>query len=126
MLFPSELKYTQDHEWIAERDGIFYIGITDFAQSELGDIVFVEIESEGQQIAAGEIFGTIEAVKTVSELYMPIAGTVSQVNIELEKSPELVNSDPYGKGWLIAIIPDQLSDIDQLLSSQDYQDKIGK
>ncbi|MCA1763441.1 MAG: glycine cleavage system protein GcvH [Cryomorphaceae bacterium] len=103
MNVPNELKYTEDHEWIKIDGNIATIGITDYAQGELGDIVFVEIETEGEDLDEGEVFGTIEAVKTVSDLFMPIAGEVESFNSELESNPELVNEDPYGKGWMIKI-----------------------
>ena len=103
MNLPEELKYTKDHEWVRIEGNTATVGITDFAQRELGDIVFVEIETEGESVEQGEIFGTVEAVKTVSDLFMPLTGTVSEVNEELESEPELVNSDPYGRGWMIKI-----------------------
>jgi glycine cleavage system H protein len=125
MNFPGELKYTEDHEWLRiEEDGTITIGITDFAQSELGDIVYVEIDTIDQDVAAGEIFGTVEAVKTVSELFMPVTGTVIEFNEELENAPEQVNDDPYGSGWLIkARLSDGVS-IDGLLSSQQYAEMV--
>ena len=101
MNFPEELKYTEDHEWVRVDGDIAIIGVTEFAQSELGDIVYVEIETVGDEINAGDVFGTVEAVKTVSDLFMPIDGTVLEFNEELENAPELVNEDPYGKGWMI-------------------------
>lgn len=103
MNIPESLKYTKDHEWIKIDGDIATVGITEFAQGELGDIVYVEIETEGEEIEEGEVFGTVEAVKTVSDLFMPISGTITEVNNELENSPELVNDDPYGKGWMIKI-----------------------
>ena len=125
MNFPEELKYTSDHEWVRVEGDTAYVGITDFAQSELGDIVYVEIETEGEAIAAGEVFGTVEAVKTVSDLFMPVSGTVLEFNNELESAPELVNEDPYGKGWMIKIKMDNPADIDELMSSADYADEVG-
>ncbi len=126
MNIPEDLKYTKDHEWvrISEDGQTALIGITDFAQQELGDIVYVEIETEGEDIAGGEIFGTVEAVKTVSDLFMPLNGTVIEVNEDLEQSPEAVNEDPYGKGWMIKI---QLQDADQsnLIDHQQYASLIG-
>lgn len=126
MNIPENLKYTQEHEWVLiDEDGkSALVGITEFAQQELGDIVFIEIESQGDEIDRGDIFGTIEAVKTVSDLFMPLNGTVSEVNEELESAPERVNEDPYGKGWIIRI---DLSDEDQtgLISSAEYAELIG-
>ena len=126
MNIPENLKYTQDHEWvqIAEDGKTALVGITDFAQQELGDIVYIEIETLGEEIATGEIFGTVEAVKTVSDLFMPVGGTVVEVNEELEQSPEAVNQDPYGKGWMIKI---ELSDNDHssLIDSTEYSSLIG-
>lgn len=125
MNFPSDLRYTNEHEWIKlESDNVALIGITDFAQSELGDIVFVEIETAGQALAANEIFGTVEAVKTVSDLFLPVAGTVLEVNPALANNPELLNSDPYGEGWLIKLEVLNPSDIDTLLDSAAYQNII--
>ena len=121
MNFPAELKYTKDHEWIRVEGANAYIGITDYAQSELGEIVFVDIDTQGENLAKEETFGTIEAVKTVSDLFMPVGGEVLEVNAELEAEPELVNSDPYGKGWLVKIAIADLSDLDELLSAADYQ-----
>lgn len=126
MNIPENLKYTQEHEWVLiDEDGkSALVGITEFAQQELGDIVFIEIESQGDEIDRGDIFGTIEAVKTVSDLFMPLNGTVSEVNEELEGAPERVNEDPYGKGWIIRI---DLSNEDQtgLISSAEYAELIG-
>jgi len=126
MNIPENLKYTQEHEWVLiDEDGkSALVGITEFAQQELGDIVFIEIESQGDEIDRGEIFGTIEAVKTVSDLFMPLNGTVSEVNEELDGAPERVNEDPYGKGWIIRI---DLSDEDQtgLITSAEYAELIG-
>lgn len=125
MNFPSDLRYTNEHEWIKlESDNVALIGITDFAQSELGDIVFVEIETAGQALGANEIFGTVEAVKTVSDLFLPVAGTVLEVNPALANNPELLNSDPYGEGWLIKLEVSNPSDIDTLLDSAAYQNII--
>ncbi len=124
MNVPESLKYTKDHEWIKIEGDIATVGITDFAQGELGDIVYVEIETEGEEIEEGEVFGTVEAVKTVSDLFMPISGTITEVNGELEDSPELVNEDPYGKGWMIKI---KISDdtADGLMDADAYQEVIG-
>ncbi|MFC2188122.1 glycine cleavage system protein GcvH [Fulvivirgaceae bacterium LMO-SS25] len=125
MNFPEELKYTEDHEWIRVEGDIATIGITEFAQSELGDIVYVEIETVGDEIGAGEVFGTVEAVKTVSDLFMPIDGTVLEFNEELENAPELVNEDPYGKGWMIKIKMSNPSQLDGLLSTDSYREVTG-
>lgn len=116
----EELKYTKDHEWIRVEGNDAVIGITDFAQRELGDIVYVEIETEGEQLNRGEVFGTVEAVKTVSDLFMPVSGKVIEINGELESAPETVNTDPYGKGWMIRISVTDLSQIDQTLSASEY------
>lgn len=122
---PDSLKYTQDHEWVAIDGDTITVGITDFAQSELGDIVYVEIETEGEEIEKGEVFGTVEAVKTVSDLFMPISGTITAVNEELEGSPELVNEDPYEKGWMIKIKVSDTSDLEELLDADKYASLIG-
>lgn len=126
MKLPEELKYTKDHEWIRLEGNIATVGVTDFAQRELGDIVYVEIETEGESVEEGEVFGTVEAVKTVSDLFMPLTGTVKEVNEALETEPELVNSDPYGKGWMIKIEMEDEAGIDSLLSAQAYADLIGQ
>ena len=125
MNIPSELKYTKDHEWVRIEGDEAVIGITDFAQSELGDIVFVEIESEGESINCEEIFGSVEAVKTVSDLYMPLSAEILSFNSELEDNPEVVNSDPYGEGWMIRVKISDVSEIDALLSAEQYKDLIG-
>jgi glycine cleavage system H protein len=124
MNIPSSLFYTEDHEWVRIEGEIAYIGITDFAQSELGDIVYVEVSTEGEQLNAGDIFGTVEAVKTTSDLYMPIAGKVMEFNTALNNSPELVNKDPYGEGWIIKA-QTASNDHSHLLDSQAYEKKIG-
>lgn len=124
MNIPDELKYTKDHEWVKIEGNTAQVGITDFAQGELGDIVYVDISSVGQEIAAHEIFGTVEAVKTVSDLYMPIAGKVLEVNKILDASPEKVNSDPYGDGWMIKL--EVKGSIDELLTAAQYKELIGK
>jgi glycine cleavage system H protein len=121
MNFPTDLKYTKNHEWIRVEGNEAYIGITDYAQSELGEIVFLDIYTEGQLLHKGELFGTIEAVKTVSDLFMPAGGTVLEVNAELEDNPDLVNKDPYGKGWLIKIALTDPAEVNDLLSASDYQ-----
>lgn len=121
MKLPQNLKYTNEHEWISVEGDQAVVGITAFAQGELGDIVFVEIETEGETLAIGETFGTIEAVKTVSDLFMPVSGKVLEVNPALESSPELVNKDAYGEGWLIKISIDNPAELDDLLSAEQYQ-----
>jgi len=126
MNIPDSLKYTKDHEWIRVEGDKAYIGITDFAQQELGDIVYVEIETEGQKLEHGEVFGTVEAVKTVSDLFMPVNGTVLEINPELEGAPELVNEDPYEKGWMIKVKIGDSSDLDELLNKEEYQQVIGQ
>lgn len=121
MEFPSELKYTKDHEWVKVEGDIATVGITEFAQSELGDIVFVEIETEGEELDSEEVFGSVEAVKTVSDLFMPLSGEVLEFNTEIEANPELVNQDPYGKGWMIKIKMSNPSEADALLSADAYK-----
>lgn len=121
MKLPQNLKYTNEHEWISVEGEVATVGITSFAQGELGDIVFVEIETEGETLAKGETFGTIEAVKTVSDLFMPVGGKVLEVNPALEASPELVNKDAYGEGWLIKIAIDNPAELEDLLSADEYQ-----
>jgi len=121
MNLPENLKYTSEHEWISVEGDVATVGITSFAQGELGDIVFVEIETEGETLAKSETFGTIEAVKTVSDLFMPVGGEVVEVNPALEASPELVNKDPYGEGWLIKISISDAIELDTLLSAAEYQ-----
>ncbi|MFD1140615.1 glycine cleavage system protein GcvH [Larkinella insperata] len=125
MNFPEELKYTQDHEWIRIEGDTAVVGITDFAQSELGDIVFVEVTSVGQSLPKGDIFGSIEAVKTVSDLFLPVAGEVLEINPEVEKSPELVNDDPYGRGWIIRLKLTDSAETDELLSAGAYKELVG-
>lgn len=125
MNFPENLKYTKDHEWILVEGNVATIGITEFAQGELGDIVYVEIETEGETLAKEEVFGTVEAVKTVSDLFMPISGKVLEINPDLENSPESVNSDPYGKGWMIKCSIDNASEVAELLSAAAYKELIG-
>ena len=124
MKIPADLKYTQDHEWIRVEGKTATVGVTDFAQGELGDVVFVEIETEGEDLDKGETFGTVEAVKTVSDLFMPVGGKVLEVNEALEDEPELVNKDPYGNGWMIKIQIADKSELDELLSADDYQKMI--
>ena len=125
MNFPENLKYTKDHEWVRVEGDVAYVGITEFAQGELGDIVYVEIETEGETIAKEEIFGTVEAVKTVSDLFMPISGKVLEVNAGLEGAPESVNSDPYGNGWMIKLSVDNKAELDELLDETAYKALIG-
>ncbi len=125
MNFPAELKYTKDHEWVRLEGNVAFIGITEFAQRELGDIVYVDINTIGKNVAHEEVFGTVEAVKTVSDLYMPIAGEVLEMNTDLDTNPELVNSDPYGKGWMVKVAVSNAADFDGLLSADDYQALIG-
>jgi len=125
MNIPEELKYTKDHEWIKVDGDEAIVGITDYAQAELGDIVFVEIETEGEELAKNETFGTIEAVKTVSDLFMPLSGEVLEINPDLEGEPEIVNSDPYGKGWMIKINIKNASELDETLSAEAYRELIG-
>lgn len=124
MNIPSELKYTKDHEWVRIEGDEAIVGITDFAQSELGDIVFVEIETEGETIDQEDVFGSVEAVKTVSDLFMPLSGEITAYNSELDDTPELVNSDPYSKGWMIRIKFSDTSEIEGLLSADAYRDLI--
>ena len=125
MNIPDNLKYTKEHEWIKVDGNSALIGITDYAQGELGDIVFIEIETEGKSLKQGEVFGTIEAVKTVSDLFMPVSGEVTEINSSLEDSPELINTDPFGEGWLIKINVDDLSELEVLLDASQYSDLIG-
>ena len=125
MNIPAELKYTKDHEWVRVEGDIAVVGITDFAQRELGDIVYVEVETEGETLAQEEIFGTVEAVKTVSDLFLPVGGEIISFNKELEEDPALVNTDPYNKGWMIKVKISNPSDIDALLSSDAYKELIG-
>jgi len=125
MNFPSELKYTKDHEWVSISGNEATIGITDFAQRELGDIVYIDINSVGTEVATEEVFGTVEAVKTVSDLFMPLTATVLEVNDDLNNSPELVNSDPYGKGWMVKVTISDLADVEGLLSAEDYKALVG-
>ena len=120
MNLPNNLKYTKDHEWIRVEGEVAYVGITDFAQSELGEIVFVENEKEGDTIAANEVFGSIEAVKTVSDLCMPVTGEILEVNAALEDAPELVNNDPYGEGWMIKIAVKDAAELDGLMDAEAY------
>lgn len=122
---PSELKYTKDHEWIKVEDDTATIGITDYAQGELGDIVFVDVDTVDEDLNEGDVFGSVEAVKTVSDLYLPVAGTVLEVNADLEDQPELLNTDPYGKGWIIKLKIADSADLSTLLSAEEYQEVVG-
>lgn len=123
MSYPQDLKYTKEHEWIRDNgDGTATVGITEFAQSELGDIVFVEIEPEGFEFDQDEVFGTVEAVKTVSELFAPIAGEIVEINEKLEMEPELVNDDPYGDGWMVKISVSDASQLNELMSPDEYEE----
>ena len=125
MNIPDDLKYTKEHEWIRDNgDGTVTVGITDFAQGELGDIVFVELEPEGSEFDQDEVLGTVEAVKTVSELFSPVSGEVTEINEDLEDDPELVNNDPYGDGWMVKMKLSDTSELESLLSSEDYQQLI--
>ncbi|MCD8269268.1 MAG: glycine cleavage system protein GcvH [Parabacteroides sp.] len=126
MNFPADLKYTKDHEWIRVDGDVAYVGITDYAQGELGEIVYVDIMTEGETVAREEVFGTIEAVKTVSDLFMPVSGEVIEANAELDDKPELVNEDVYGNGWLIKISLSDPSELDELLSAAEYEQLIAK
>jgi len=126
MNIPSDLKYTKDHEWIKIEGTTATVGITDFAQGELGDIVYVDISSVGQSINQHDVFGTVEAVKTVSDLYMPLSGSVTEFNKSLESGPEKVNSDPYGEGWMVKISVSHSDEINGLLSAEQYKELIGK
>lgn len=121
MNFPSNLRYTKDHEWISLEGDVATIGITDFAQRELGDIVYVEVESLGKALEAGAVFGTVEAVKTVSDLFLPVSGTINELNAALVNAPELVNSDPYGEGWMIKMTVDNPADAEKLLDAAAYE-----
>ncbi len=125
MTFPAELKYTKDHEWIRVEGSEAYIGITEFAQRELGDIVYIDINTVGQDVNREEVFGTVEAVKTVSDLFMPIAANVIEVNALLDSQPELVNTDPYGDGWMVKISLNDASEVESLLSADDYAALVG-
>ena len=122
---PSELKYTKDHEWVRIEGNIATIGITDFAQSELGDIVFVDVDTVDDELSAGDVFGSVEAVKTVSELFLPLSGKVVEFNTKIEDEPELLNTDPYGNGWIIKLDIGEGADTSQLLSAEQYQASLG-
>ena len=121
MSFPNDVKYTKDHEWLRIDGDEAFVGITHFAQSELGDIVFIDVDTEGESLEKEEVFGSVEAVKTVSDLFMPINGEVLEFNENLEDNPELINSDPYGEGWIIRVLVSNTDELDELLSSDDYK-----
>tara|TARA_Y100000385_G_C12993803_1_gene594041 strand:+ start:597 stop:974 length:378 start_codon:yes stop_codon:yes gene_type:complete len=124
MSIPNDLKYTKDHEWIKIEGDVATVGVTDFAQGELGDIVYVEVDTLDEELDKEEVFGTVEAVKTVSDLFMPVSGEVIEFNESLETNPEKVNEDPYGEGWMIKIKMSNISDVDELLSSEDYSNSV--
>ena len=125
MEIPNQLRYTKDHEWVKIDGDIVVVGITDFAQGELGDIVYVEVETLNETLADEEVFGTVEAVKTVSDLFLPLAGTVLEFNKTLEDAPETVNQDPYGDGWMIKLKPNNMSDVENLLTAEEYKSLVG-
>ena len=126
MSFPDNLRYTKEHEWVKQESGnLFIVGITEYAQRELGDIVYVEVESIGKPMKAGDVFGTVEAVKTVSDLFLPVAGTVTELNPELANAPDLVNTDPYGKGWMVKLSVDDPSQVSALLDAAAYEALVG-
>ncbi|WP_224488579.1 glycine cleavage system protein GcvH [Robertkochia flava] len=125
MNIPSDLKYTKDHEWVKIEGDVATIGITDFAQSELGDIVYVEVETVDEELEREEVFGTVEAVKTVSDLFLPLSGEIIEFNESLEEEPEKVNTDPYGDGWMIKVKITDTAEVDDLLSSDDYKELVG-
>ncbi|MGX5688817.1 glycine cleavage system protein GcvH [Arcticibacter tournemirensis] len=125
MNFPPDLKYTKDHEWIRLEGSEAYVGITEFAQRELGDIVYIDINTVGQEVPQNEVFGTVEAVKTVSDLFMPVTGTILEINSLLDSAPELVNQDPYGDGWMVKVSVSSVSDIETLLSAEEYKAQVG-
>lgn len=125
MSIPAELKYTKDHEWVKIEGNIAVVGITDHAQSELGDIVYVDVDTVGDEVEAGAVFGSVEAVKTVADLFLPVSGVVSELNEALEDEPELVNTDPYGKGWIVKVEISEDADLSELLTAEQYQELIG-
>ncbi|MBL6619227.1 MAG: glycine cleavage system protein GcvH [Flavobacteriales bacterium] len=125
MNIPQDLRYSKDHEWVRVEGDVATVGITDFAQSELGDIVFVEVETEDEELDVDAVFGTIEAVKTVSDMFMPVSGTVAELNVALEDNPALINEDPYGAGWIIKIRLDGTPDLDHLMSAEAYAAEVG-
>jgi glycine cleavage system H protein len=126
MSFPKDLRYTKEHEWVKQEEGnIFIVGITDYAQRELGDIVYVEVETIGKTMDSGEVFGTVEAVKTVSDLFLPVTGTILELNPDLTNAPDLVNTDPYGKGWMIKLRVEDPEQVSKLLDASTYEAMIG-
>ena len=125
MNFPENLRYTKDHEWVSLNGNIATIGITDFAQRELGDIVYIDISAKGKSLNAEEVFGTVEAVKTVSDLFLPVAGTITETNPLLDSKPELVNSDPYGEGWMVKMTVNNTADIESLMNAEAYAASVG-
>jgi glycine cleavage system H protein len=125
MNFPENLRYTKDHEWVSIEGNVATVGITDFAQHELGDIVYVDIASKGKALSAEDVFGTVEAVKTVSDLYLPVAGTITEINPKLEANPDLVNSDPYGDGWMVKMTVIDTADVEKLMDAAAYQKLVG-
>ncbi|HEU0109282.1 MAG TPA: glycine cleavage system protein GcvH [Flavisolibacter sp.] len=125
MNFPESLRYTKEHEWVRLEGDIATVGITDFAQHELGDIVYVEIETVGQDLGSGDVFGTVEAVKTVSDLFLPVSGSITEINPKLNANPELVNNDPYGEGWMVKMKVANPSDVDGLMDAAAYQSLVG-
>lgn len=126
MNFPENLKYTSEHEWVRMEGDVAYVGITDYAQEQLGDIVFVDVPTVGETLKEGETFGTIEVVKTISDLFLPISGEILELNEKLEETPELVNTDPYGEGWIIKVNPSDKSEFDNLLSAEAYKKLINE
>lgn len=122
---PTELKYTKDHEWVRIEGNVATVGITDYAQGELGDIVFVDVDTVDDELGAGDVFGSVEAVKTVSDLFLPVAGTITEFNEALEDQPELLNTDPYGEGWIVKVQVKDGFDVAELLSAEDYQATLG-
>ena len=125
MNFPEDLKYSKDHEWVRLEGNTATIGITEFAQGELGDIVYVEVETVDESLSQGDVFGTIEAVKTVSDLFMPVSGKITELNESLESEPELVNQDPYQKGWIIKVLVEDPGELESLLGASEYQELVG-
>ena len=125
MSIPANLKYTKEHEWLRVEGNTAWVGITDYAQSELGEIVYVEVETVGEELAEGDVFGSVEAVKTVSELFLPVGGTILELNAELDATPELINTDPYGKGWIVKMSVSELSEVESLVSAEAYAALIG-
>ena len=125
MNFPANLRYTKDHEWVSLDGHVATIGITDFAQRELGDIVYIDISSKGKPLSAEDVFGTVEAVKTVSDLFLPVAGTITEINSKLDAQPELVNSDPYGDGWMVKMTVNDVVDVEKLMNAETYTASVG-